>query len=181
MQEKILEKHIGWQKRVLNVFAILVLFLIAAISLQVFSSLLDINPLIAFDQPVVLFGKAITLNSLLDLQWHFLCMIGLLPAGIVWLMNSHVRVDFIYAEQSKRSKAIIELVGHLVFATPFLFMSVPAAWTFMKSAYSSGQGSRNDGLNDLFLVKATLPFGLLLLALVLLYDVFVQLRRLKAR
>ena len=181
MQEKTEQKNSVWQKHVLNVFAILVLFLIAAISIQVFCSLLDINPLLAFDQSVVFFGKAITLNSLLDLQWHFLCMIGLLPAGIVWLMNSHVRVDFIYAEQSKRNKAIIELVGHMVFVVPFLFMSVPAAWAFMMSAYTSGQGSRNDGLNDLFLVKATLPFGLLLLALVLLYDVFVQVRRLKAR
>ena len=37
-------------------------------------------------------------------------------------------------------------------------------------AWSSGEGSRNGGLNDLWLIKATLPIGIALLALAALYE-----------
>lgn len=167
-----------WAEAVLSVFAVLVIILMLAIGAQVLFSVLDINPVLVFDADLPLLGSALTLNSLLDFQWHLLVVVALLPAGLVWLRDGHVRVDFIYANQSGRRKATIELVGHVVFTAPFLAMCVPAAWSFMMSAYRSGQGSANGGLNDLFLIKATLPLGLALLALVLVFDTGVQLRRL---
>ena len=165
-----------WMRIPLNVFAVIILLLIAAIALQVFFSLFDINPIASFETSLPFIGKAITLNSLLDLQWHFLCIVGLLPAAIVWFKDAHVRVDFFYNHQSSQRKNIIELLGHLIFSIPFFIMAVPAAWQFMMSAYRSGQGSGNDGLNDLFLVKATLPVGLGLLGIVLLWDFYIRLR-----
>jgi len=167
-----------WAQLPLNLFAAIILLLIAAISFQVFFSLFDINPIASFESKLPLIGKAITLNSLLDLQWHFLCIVGLLPAAIVWLKDGHVRVDFIYNRQSVRRKNVIELFGHLIFSVPFFVMAVPAAWQFMMSAYRSGQGSSNDGLNELFLVKATLPLGLGLIALVLAWDFYFRLQAL---
>ena len=178
MQEK-MNDNSAWQNAALNVFACIILLLVIAISLQVFFSLFDINPILSFSDTVLLFGKAITLNSLLDLQWHFLCVVGLLPAGIVWLRNGHVRVDFFYARQSEKRKCIIELLGHMIFSFPFFMMSIPAAWSFMMSAYRSGQGSSNDGLNNLFLVKATLPIGLALLGSVLILDFVIQVKKLR--
>lgn len=177
MQDKLPVEHPLWQRLVLDAFAVLVLVLATAIGAQVLFSYFNINPVLQFSDPVFLFGQAITLNSLLDLQWHILCVIGLLPAGIVWLRNGHIRVDFFYARQTNRRQALIELVGHLIFTLPFLVMSIPAAWGFMMSAYRSGQGSANDGLNNLFLVKATLPLGLLLLAIIVAWDVLIQVRR----
>jgi len=141
-----------------------------AIGIQVIGSGFDINPLVRFSEKQWFVGKAITLNSLLDLQWHLLCIIGLLPAGIVWLRDGHVRVDFLYSQFSNHKKSLVDLVGHCVFTLPFLFMSIPAAWEFMMSAYRSMQGSTGDGLNELFLIKATLPLGLGILALVVLWD-----------
>lgn len=167
--------------RLLSVLACLVVLLMAAITVQVVCSLVDLNPLLRFDQSLPWLGKAITLNSLLDLQWHLLAIVALLPAGLVWLRDGHIRVDFLYARQSDRAKAAVETIGHLVFTAPFLFLCTPAAWSFMMSAFRSGQGSRNDGLNDLFLIKATLPIGLGILALVLLFDVAMQVRRLASR
>jgi len=164
---------------ILNLFAILVVVLMVAITAQVVCSFLDFNPIVVFDSSWPVLGGAVTLNSLLDFQWHLLAVIALLPAGIVWRMDRHVRVDFLYAQQSYRRKALVELTGHLLFTAPFLFLCLPAAWSFVVSAYTSGQGSRNDGLNDLFLIKSALPAGLGLLALVLVVDVVQKIREVR--
>jgi len=178
VQSKSAERLFSWA---MNGFAILILVLAVAITLQVIFSFFNINPIINFAEPVWVLGNALTINSLLDFQWHVLCVIGLLPAGIVWLRDMHVRVDFLYSRQSERAKAFTELIGHVFFALPFLFMSIPAAWAFMMSAYNSNQGSSNDGLNELFLVKAILPIGLTLIALVMLVDVVQQIRKIKSQ
>ena len=171
----------GFEHRLLNIFGVLVMVLMLGIVAQVTCSLLDINPIAEFESRLPVVGSAITLNSLLDAQWHILVLIALLPAWIVWRRDGHVRVDFLYAKLPEKARALIELTGHAVFAVPFLVLAVPAAWSFTQSAYRSGQGSSNGGLNDLFLVKGALPIGLALLALVMVVDIAVQIRRLAKR
>jgi len=153
-----------------------VIALMLAIVAQVTLSALDMNPVITFDHARTFFGPAITLNSLLDLQWHLLVIIGLLPAGLVWLGAGHVRVDFLYQSRSPRWRARVDLLGHLLFALPFFALMLPAASGFMLRAWSSDEGSRNGGLVDLWLVKALLPLGLALLALAVVIDTLRLLR-----
>ncbi len=142
----------------------------AAIVLQVVCSAFDVNPLASFASDLALIGKAVSLNSLLDLQWHLLLIAGLIPAGIVWLADSQVRVDFIYQNRSERTRARINVVGNLIFAAPFLTLALPASWDFMMRAWNSDEGSRNGGLNDLWLIKAVLPLGLALLAVAIVFE-----------
>lgn len=168
-----------WQHHVLQGFASLLILLMLAIVTQVVCSALDINPLYCFSEPVFLFGAAISLNSLLDLQWHLLGIIAFLLAGLVWLRDEHVRVDFFYAASGIRTKALIDLLGHLLFTATFLFLSIPASWSFLQRAWSSDQGSINDGLGDLWFIKSVLPLGLTLLALVLVVDSIRLIRTLR--
>lgn len=163
----------------LTAFAALVVLLMFAISAQVVFSYFDINPVAIFASSLPVIGKAITLNSLLDFQWHLLSIIALMPAYLVWMRDGHVRVDFIYSTLTPRHKAAVEIAGHIFLTAPFLLLCTPAAWRFMMSAFTSGQGSRNDGLNDLFLVKAMLPIGLGLLLVVMLVDLRWQITRLR--
>lgn len=156
--------------------AVAIIVLMGCIVLQVALSAIDVNPVASFENTLPLFGKAITLNSLLDAQWHLLVISGLLPAGIVWVRDRHVRVDFIYQSMGPAARARIDLVGNLVFAAPFLVLVLPASWDFMLRAWTSDEGSRNDGLNDLWMIKAVLPFGLALLALAVLADTIRQSR-----
>lgn len=172
---------VRWQHCVLQGFAALLIVLMLAIVAQVVCAALDVNPLWRFAEPVFLFGSAISLNSLLDLQWHLLGVIAFLLAGLVWLQDAHVRVDFFYATRTQRGRTIIDLLGHVVFTAPFLFLSIPASWSFVKRAWSSDQGSINDGLHDLWLIKSVLPIGLSLLALVLIIDSIALLLKLRAR
>lgn len=171
----------GWERVVLNAFAVLVIALMALVCLQVLASALDINPLVTFERTLPLFGDAVTINSLLDLQWHLLALIALLPAAIVWRRDAHVRVDFLYARMSERARGAVELTGHALLTAPFLALCVPAAWSFAATALASGQGSPNDGLDDLWLIKATLPLGLSLIGVALVADLPVQLRRVTGR
>lgn len=159
-----------WERVVLDSFAVLIIAMMLAICAQVVLARLDVNPIVRFTQEHFLVGDAITLNSLLDLQWHLLAAVGLLPAALVFLRDGHVRVDFLYGRMPPRGRAAVDLAGHLALAGPFLLVSLPAAWSFMLTSWARGEGSRNDGLDDLFLVKATLPLGLALLALALLVE-----------
>jgi len=161
--------------------AVLLLILVGAISLQVVCSALSINPLLNFSERLPFLGNAITLNSLLDFQWHLLVMIGLIPVGVVWLKQKHVRVDFFYAKQTERVKSAVDLVGNLVFALPFLWLMIPASIDFALRAWRSGEGSRNNGLENLWAIKSILPLGLSLLALAVLIECIVKLRLLTKR
>ena len=147
-----------------------VVVLMLAIVAQVVCSFFDINPLLTFSDALPLVGKAVTLNSLLDMQWHLLAAIALLPAGLVWLQDRHVRVDFFYGTRTGRQKAWIDGAGHIFLTAPFLVLCLPATLKFVERAWTTDQGSTNDGLNDLWLVKAVLPMGLGLLAIVLIID-----------
>jgi len=154
----------------LNALAVALIVLMLAIVLQVICSAFDINPIWSFAATLPVLGKAITLNALLDLQWHLLVIAGLLPAGLVWLQDAHVRVDFLYHTRPRRWRAWVDFAGNLIFALPFFVLMLPAAWTFARRAWLSDEGSRNDGLNDLWLIKAVLPLGLALMALAVLIE-----------
>ena len=150
--------------------AVGVVAMAAAIALQVVANALDLNPLASWAGEVPLFGDGVSLNALLDLQWHLLAVVALLPAGVVWLRDRHVRVDVVQARLPARGKAVVDLLGNVVFAGPFLVLMVPAAWGFALRAWRIDEGSANGGLVDLWLVKGVLPAGLALLAAAVIWE-----------
>jgi len=150
--------------------AMALLSVLLAIVIQVVCSALDVNPLIQFQSTLPWLGKAITLNSLLDLQWHLLLITGLMPLGIVWSIDRHVRVDFLYQRFTKTGRRTVDQFGNLIFALPFLVIAIPAAWSFFLRAWSSDEGSANGGLNDLWFIKGFISLGLLLLAIAILLE-----------
>ncbi|MEM9708616.1 MAG: TRAP transporter small permease subunit [Pseudomonadota bacterium] len=117
------------------------------------------------------------MNSLLDLQWHLLVIVGVLPVGLVWLADKYVRVDFLYARQKPRWKARVNLIGNLVFAVPYFVLILPEAWDFTARAWTSDEASRNGGLNDLWIIKAILPLGLALLLLSIVVELVRLMRK----
>lgn len=176
-----LEEHRLEERSTLGLWllAMATLVLMCAIVGQVIFSALDINPIMTFGSTKPVLGDAVTLNSLLDFQWHLLMVIGLLPVGLVWALGRHVRVDFIYNTMPVHRQALVNLAGNLIFAVPFFVLMLPASWTFMMRAWTSDEGSASAGLNDLWLIKATLPFGLGLLALSVLVETVKLLRQIR--
>ena len=162
-----------------RLLALSVICLMCAIVAQVACSAFDINPIALFETAYPILGNAITLNSLLDLQWHLLVIVGLLPVGMIWTLGRHVRVDFLYNKLAPPTQARVNFLGNLIFAAPFFFLMLPAAWNFMMRAWASDEGSSSGGLNDLWLIKAVLPLGLALLALAVLFETWRLIRQIR--
>jgi len=159
-----------FEKAAMPLLGALLIILMCAIVTQVICSALDLNPLVRFEKAIPWLGNAIALNSLLDFQWHLLLTTGLIPIGIVWSIDRHVRVDFIYQRFSSNGRRVVDLIGNLAFALPFLLLAIPAAWSFFLRAWSSDEGSANGGLNDLWLIKGMIPLGLALLAIAIVRE-----------
>ena len=158
---------------------VVLLVMMMAIVAQVIASRMGINTLISWDRVVFLFGKGITLNSLIELHWYLLAMLVLLPLATIWVEDIHVRVDFIYTTLGTRMKAVVDLVGHAIFTLPFLIMCLPSSWKMTQVALARGERSQDDGLMDRFLVKGMIPMGFTLLLLVILWEVPGLLRRVR--
>lgn len=161
-----------WQKITLDVFGIFLLLLIGLIALQVAISFFGFNHIFTFETEKFLVGKSINQNTIVDFQWLILAIISLIPAALVWILDKHVRVDFLWNKFSTRRQNLIELVGHVIFTAPFLFLSLPASWKFVSRSFASNEMTSHGGMTDLYIAKATLPIGLGLLSLVLLIDLW---------
>ena len=163
-------------KILLTLCAIAILAMMIAVVIQVIASRVGVTTIVAFDASWPLFGNAITLNSLSDFQWYLLAAVALLPAGIVWLRDRHVRVDFAYCRFGLRGKAAVDLCGLIVFALPFLVLIIPYAWEATLQSLARGEKSPNGGLIDRYLVRSMLPIGLGLLLLAMLFEAWQLLR-----
>jgi len=152
----------------MKIGGIAIVLMMIAILVQVAASRAGVTTVYDIEGEWPVFGPAITLNSLSDLQWYLLALVAWLPAGVVWLRNGHVRVDFAYSNMGRRGKTVVDILGHLIFALPFLLFMIPDAWELAMKAFERGESSANGGLIDRYLPRAALPicFALLLAAIV---------------
>lgn len=76
-------------------------------------------------------------------------------AGFALLRNNHVRVDIFYRPASTRKKAILDIIGVVVFLLPSTFVITYYAWPFVTRSWRIGEGSANvGGLPGLFVLKS---------------------------
>jgi len=119
--------------------------------------------LIVFD---VVTRRFLVLASLAvqELEWHLHTALFTLAVGYAYVRNAHVRIDLIRDRLAERRKAWIELLGIVLFLVPYgvviVYFSADYAW----GAFERLEGSRMPGgLPYRFIVKATVPIGMLLL------------------
>lgn len=106
--------------------------------------------------------------ALQELEWHLFAVIFLIGAAYTLKHDSHVRVDVLYQSRwmSPRRRALVNLVGTLLFLIPFCLLIIVSSWPFVHDAFVHGEGSPDPGgLPYRWLLKAAIPvgFGLLLL------------------
>jgi TRAP-type mannitol/chloroaromatic compound transport system permease small subunit len=104
-------------------------------------------------------------NAYLEIQWYLFAAVFMLGAGYVFLRNAHVRIDFIASRLSKRTNAIIDSLGIVVFVIPLCVILINLSWPLFMNAYISGEVSSNAGGLIRWPVMLLIPagFGLLLL------------------
>jgi TRAP-type mannitol/chloroaromatic compound transport system permease small subunit len=98
-------------------------------------------------------------NSALEIQWYLFAAVFMLGVGYVMLKNDHVRIDFISSRFSKRTNAIIDSIGIVVFTIPLAWIMIDLAWPYFMRAYESGEMSQNAGGLIRWPVIALIPVG----------------------
>ena len=78
----------------------------------------------------------------------------------------HVRVDLVYARLSPRSRAWVNLLGHLLFLVPVTVCILWVSWNYVAASWRIFERSPEvGGLPAVFLLKSLLPAMALLLLL----------------
>ena len=85
-------------------------------------------------------------------------MLFLVAAAWTLQVDGHVRVDIIYARARPRTRAIIDLVGALVFLLPFTIALAWLALPYVGRSWAIFERSREaNGLPLVFLLKTLIP------------------------
>ena len=84
-------------------------------------------------------------NAYLEIQWYLFAAVFMLGAGYAFLRNVHVRIDFISSKLSKRTNAIIDTLGIVVFLIPLCLILINLSWPLFYSAWQTGEMSQNAG------------------------------------
>ncbi len=108
----------------------------------------------------------ISFVALEELQWHLYALIFLLGAAYTLRYNGHVRVDVVYQRMGKRSRALINLIGCILFLFPGCYLVIKTSIPFVDSSWAMHEASADPGgLPARYLLKAMVPLSFALLAL----------------
>jgi TRAP-type mannitol/chloroaromatic compound transport system permease small subunit len=101
-----------------------------------------------------------------ELEWHLFAMIFLLGAGYTLKHDKHVRVDLFYAKFPEKDKALVDLVGALLFLIPWCCLIIYVSYDYALGSFKILEGSPNpNGLPFRFIVKSAITIGASLLLL----------------
>ncbi|MCX8018664.1 MAG: TRAP transporter small permease subunit, partial [Rhodocyclaceae bacterium] len=84
-------------------------------------------------------------NAFLEIQWYLFAAVFLLGGGYAFLRNAHVRIDFVASHLSKRTNAIIDALGLVLFTIPLAIIMIDLGWPVSYRAWVSGEMSQNAG------------------------------------
>lgn len=104
-------------------------------------------------------------NGLLEIQWYLFAAVFLMGAGYGFLRNSHVRIDFIAAKLSARTRNWIDAIGIVAVLFPFCVLSIVLSWPLFTNALASGEMSQNAGGLIRWPAYGLIPLGFGLLAM----------------
>ena len=102
-------------------------------------------------------------NAFLEIQWYLFAAVFMLGVGYVMLKNAHVRIDFISSRLSKRTNALIDAIGIVIFTIPLSLIMIDLGWPLFQRAWVSGEVSHNAGGLIRWPVLMLVPLGFAIL------------------
>jgi len=69
-------------------------------------------------------GQRLTSNAVIEIQWYLFSLLFFLGFGDILKNNLNVRVDFLYTNWTLRTKALIDLIGTVLFLIPFCIIAI---------------------------------------------------------
>lgn len=86
-------------------------------------------------------GQRLTSNVFIELQWYLYSLIFFFGFAYILKNGINVRVDFWFANQSRKRQAWIDFIGHLIALIPFCLIGIWATWEPILTSW----GLRPDG------------------------------------
>lgn len=110
-------------------------------------------------------GVDLSSNAVLELQWYLFSVVFLLGAAYGLERDVHVRVDILYSQLSDRARALIDLLGTVVFLLPFSILMLLVSWPAVRNSWRFREVSPDPGGLARYPIKTLIlvSFGLLVL------------------
>jgi len=108
-----------------------------------------------------------------ELQWHLYAVGVMFGLAYAQTTNSHIRVDLFYGQFSQNTRYVIEIIGILVLAMPFLIIMFMHSLDFVYDSYRINESSSSpSGLPYRWIIKGVIPVTLGLLALTMVSRIY---------
>ena len=99
-----------------------------------------------------------------EMEWHLFSVIILLGVAYTLKEDGHVRVDVLYDRLSHKRKAMINMVGSILFILPIaLLVGISSIDNAYEAYVSMEQSGDPGGLTNRWIVKALIPLAFFLL------------------
>ena len=145
--ERKLDKLIDWLGNILVVFLLLMI-------LNVFYDVI---------MRYVFHNSSIAMQ---EMEWHLFSIVILFGVSYSLKEDAHVRVDFIYDKLGVKTKAMINIIGTILFLVPFTLLIIYGSYAFVMDSYVTNETSSDPGgLKHLWMIKAAIPISMTILLL----------------
>lgn len=101
-----------------------------------------------------------------EIQWHFYGLVTMIGISYALVTDSHVRVDVLHMQLSRRTQRIIEVAGILTLLVPFIYLMIDQGYDYFYESFRVNERSDSPtGLPGRWAFKAVIPISFVLLAL----------------
>ncbi|GAA6209807.1 hypothetical protein NBRC116601_31000 [Cognatishimia sp. WU-CL00825] len=101
-----------------------------------------------------------------EIQWHFYGLVTMVGISYALVTDSHVRVDLLHMQLSRRSQRVIEVIGILTLLVPFIYLMIDQGYDYFSESLRVNERSDSPtGLPGRWAFKAVIPISFFLLAI----------------
>ena len=109
-----------------------------------------------------------------ELEWHFFSVLILLGMSYSLMEDAHVRVDIAYDGWSVKTKAMVNMIGAVIFILPISLLVATNSVDFVMESFTSHEISGDPGgLTNRWIIKAFIP-GSFWLLIFFTFGFFIQ-------
>ncbi|MGR3513638.1 MAG: TRAP transporter large permease subunit [Paracoccaceae bacterium] len=117
-------------------------------------------------QVVMRYALNLNFPKLDELQWHFYGLVTMFGVSYALVTDSHVRVDLLHMQLSRRAQRVIEMFGILFLLAPFIYLMIDQGYDYFYESFRVDEGSSSaTGLPNLWIFKSVIPLSFVLLGL----------------
>lgn len=99
-----------------------------------------------------------------EMEWHLFSVVILFGVSVALKDEGHVRVDFLFEKYSSKKKAVVNILGTVLFLVPLTLLVATGSVGFVLDAYNIGEISEDPGgLTHRWIIKSMIPISMVFL------------------